>query len=292
MKLLRVGMSFRLPALVAIAILFVPAFSGAEEYSIFNSEKFGFSMKYPSTWNKVDEPKANYYVVFMAPEMKDGFRSRINVAAHKPTTGALTEFLQEFRNAIKRLEKNQSGSKKQQAKMLDEGAFKCDVPGAYYFFIEAYENVQKLSLGIVIVYYKHKDTLLRISCLAPSKNIEHFHKIFNDVLVSVKFTPTAAAAPAGPAPPAPAPTGAQPTEQPAPAEPPAAAPRSAAPAPSAPAVQAQPTTPTQTPSPATREPQPTQVRPAPPERRPAPPPRTGPRGPARAPERPATGIVN
>jgi len=244
-------------------------------------------MKYPASWIKIDKPKGNYYVVFQSPELTDNFRNRIHVAAHKPVKDPLKVFLQELRNGIKDLqEKPGSGPEKQQVKIIDEGEFRSEVPGAYYFFIQAYEDKLKLWMDIVIVFYKHQDTLLRISCLAPSKSMEKYHGLFNSVLVSVKFQTESASAPR-PAPPgrvapAPAPGGPSTREvepAPGPGGPPVAEPEEES----------------------TSGEQPTELRPEPaapsppparPSVQPSPAPRPGPRGPARMPERPATGIVN
>ncbi|MFH1117034.1 MAG: hypothetical protein V1792_24215 [Pseudomonadota bacterium] len=322
MNLLRRGMSFRFPALVICAFLLVPALSSAQEFSVFQSDQYGFSMKYPTSWIKIDKPKGNYYVVFQSPELTENFRNRIHVAAHKPVKDPLKVFLQELRNGIKDLQgKPGSGPEKQQVKILDEGEFRCEVPGAYYFFIQAYENKLKLWMDIVIVFYKHEDTLLRISCLAPSKTMEQFHGLFNTVLVSVNFQAPAASAPgAGPTEQsAPAPLGPSTTEDeaepgpggpsaeepeaaPSPGETPVqlrrpAAPSPAPPAPAQPTVQpalpAQPTVQPALPAQPMVQPAPPAPSPGRPSVQPAPPaPRPGPRGPARLPEGPATGIVN
>ncbi len=69
--------------LVAIvAGLAIPVVSSAEDYATFTSEEYGFVMKYPTTWVKV-EPKGSYYLVFQAPNLVDKFRPRIHVAAHQ-----------------------------------------------------------------------------------------------------------------------------------------------------------------------------------------------------------------
>ncbi len=301
-----------IPLFVAIAIIVIPAISLAEDYNVFASEEYGFTMKYPANWVKIDRPKGNYFVVFQSPDLTDGFRDRIHVAAHKPVKDPLNVFLKELRNGIKDLQTKSGGGEKQEVRIVDEGEFRSEVPGAYYFFIQAYENKLKIWMDIVIVFYKHDQTLLRISCLAPSKSMEKIHQMFNDVLVSVRFTEG------------------KPEVQPS-------APQTApTPAPSAPPTQAQPTPPTAVPtqppaqpSPQRAVPQPTErlappvsvtpqpeVRPAPPsttpESAPAPSgptpaiqpdqtmrqiqppaaPRPGPRAPVREPERPATGIVN
>ncbi|MDQ7781849.1 MAG: hypothetical protein RDU20_03155 [Desulfomonilaceae bacterium] len=293
MNLLRMGINFRFSMLVVLAVLLVPAMSNAQEFSIFESDQYGFSMKYPASWIKIDKPKGNYYVVFQSPELTDNFRNRIHVAAHKPVKDPLKVFLQELRNGIKDLQKGpETGSEKQQVKILDEGEFRSEVPGAYYFFIQAYENKLKLWMDIVIVFYKHEDTLLRISCLAPSKSMEQYHALFNTVLVSVKFGAPSAPAdrplPRPEAAPAPAPRTPSPGEvQPGlrPSEPSdAELDEETAPEDETPPTQLRPGAPA--PSPYPDRPS---VQPAPP---PRPGPGPGPRGPARMPERPATGIVN
>ena len=296
----RIGSFLGFPLFVAIAILVIPAISLAEDYKVFTSEEYGFSMKYPANWVKIDNPKGNYYVVFQAPDLVDGFRNRIHVAAHKPVKDPLNVFLQELRNGIKDLQGKAEKKDKQEVRIVDEGEFRSEVPGAYYFFIQALENKLKIWMDIVIVFYKHDQTLLRISCLAPSKNMEKSHQMFNDVLVSVKFTEgkpeTRPSAPQA----VPAPTPGAPTQPPVPPGPSGAM---------TPQPQPQPT------PPASVTPQP-QVRPAPPstapestpepsgplpgvqqeqpmrQLQPPPAPRPGPRAPVREPERPATGIVN
>lgn len=292
MSLLRAGVNYRFPVFVVCAVLLVPALLSAQEFSVFDSDQYGFSMKYPASWIKIDKPKGNYYVVFQSPELTDNFRNRIHVAAHKPVKDPLKVFLQELRNGIKDLQqKPGAGPEKQQVKILDEGEFRCEVPGAYYFFIQAYEDKLKLWMDIVIVFYKQQDTLLRISCLAPSKSMEKYHGIFNTVLTSVKFQTASATAPTPPPPPA----GTAPAPSPAPRGP-AAREVEPAPGPGGPPVAEPEQEPTAGEQPAEEVgPAPVAPTPPPPARpsvQPAPAPRPGPRGPARMPERPATGIVN
>jgi hypothetical protein len=261
--------------MIALALI-IPSTLWAQDYKEFVSDEYGFSMKYPGTWVKIDKPKGNYYVVFHSPDLIENFRPRIHVAAHKPVKDPISAFLQEFRNGIKDLQKPSGGEKakpragrgskqeKQEVRILDEGEFKCEVPGAYYFFIQALEDKLKIWMDIIIVFYKHDQTLLRISCLAPSSGMEKFHQIFNDVLVSVKFQE-------GKAEVTPAPRTTVPGPPPSATPPP--------PRPSPPAMAPQPAP---------------EIRSQPPGR-PAPPasmPKAGPRGPSREPERPATGIVN
>lgn len=300
MNLPRMGLSAGIVLFVIIAGLAIPVVSSAEEYSTFTSEEYGFVMKYPASWVKV-EPKGSYYLVFQAPDLVDKFRPRIHVAAHKPVKDPISVFLQELKNGIADLKK------KENVRIVDEGEFKCDVPGAYFFFIQALDDKLKIWMDIVIVFYKHDQTLVRISCLAPSQSMERFQGTFNDVLTSVKFggaqqpaSPTSRQ-PSVPPPPAPAviPQQTQPAA-PAPAAPPTQV-RPAPPTPGAlpgtPSVRPAPSTPApeQEGEPDTEEPagvaqpeQPRQYQPAP-----APKP-GGPRGggPLREPERPATGIVN
>lgn len=270
MDLPRVGSYLRVPATIMILFaLIIPGTLWAQDYKEFVSDEYGFSMKYPSTWVKIDQPKGNYYKQFQAPDLTDNFRPRIHVAAHKPVKDPISVFLQEFRNGIKDLQKPSGTAKeKQEVRILDEGEFKCEVPGAYFFFIQALEDKLKIWMDIVIVFYKHDQTLLRISCLAPSSGMEKFQQMFNDVLVSVKFTAGEAEVTPPPRTTAPAP---------APAPPPSAMPP--APRPSPPVMAPEPAPETRSQPPA----RPTQ---------PAPAPKPGPRGPSREPERPATGIVN
>lgn len=265
--------------LLLIAVFTIPAVCHGEEFKVFSSEEYGFSMKYPASWVKV-EPKGNYYVVFQAPDLVDNFRNRIHVAAHKPVKDPIEVFLKELRNGIADLQKQGSGRDGQQVKILDEGEFKCEVPGAYYFFIQAYDNKIKIWMDIVIVFYKQDQTLLRVSCLAPSQSMEKFQPIFNEVLVSIKFASQEASGPA-PAPKRPlemTPPPAPPTMQTIPPPPPRQ--------PAQPSVvpESLPEQPRR-PAPETRFEQPSAPAPAPA-------PRPGPRGPLREPEGPSTGIVN
>lgn len=196
MAMLRTGRHAVACAIMIMAFLAIPLLVEAQELKTFTSKEFGFTMKYPASWVKIDNPKGNYYVVFQAPDMTDNFRNRIHVAAHKPVKDPLSVFLQEMRNGIKDLQKKTGNQpkEKQTVRILQEGEFKCDVPGAYFFFIQALEDKLKIWMDIVIVFYKHDQTLLRVSCLAPSKVMERYHKVFNDVLVSVKFQPEAPSA--------------------------------------------------------------------------------------------------
>jgi hypothetical protein len=282
MKLLKVW--FKLTMFVSVTILFFafPLALSAQEYKTFESEEYGFTMQYPASWVKIEKPKGNYYVIFQAPDLTDNFRSRIHVAAHKPVKDPLNVYLQEFRNGIADLQKQTTGAgskEKQEVKLIDEGEFKSEIPGASYFFIQAYEGNSRIWMDIVIVYYKHEQTLLRISCLAPSSVMEKLQPLFNDVLVSLKFVSGGTSATSQPGPamgPAPAPGTGAPLSRPAPA-PPAREMR-----PSLerrePGMQFQP-------APLPQQPQ----QPAP---GPAPGPRPVPRGPVGEPERPGTGIVN
>jgi hypothetical protein len=286
------GMSSRLFWPAVLAFVLIPVLASAQGYKDFKSDEYGFVMKYPDTWVKIDKPEGNYYVVFKAPGLTENFRARIHVAAHMPVKDDLKVFLQELRKGINDLQKSGTGGK-QEVKILDEGEFKCDVPGAYFFFIQAYEEKIKLWMDIVIVFYKHDQTLLRISCLSPSKSMESFHQIFNDVLVSVKF-PQAAAQRPQPAP-APPPSAVRPPTQPS--APPAAEPSRPAARP-----EVRPSRPAPAPAPGAVNEQSGELEaPAPriepparpvPRTAPAPAPSTAPRGPSRGPERPATGIVN
>src|SRR5208283_3487092 len=306
----RIGSFLGFPLLVAIAIIVIPAISLAEDYKVFDSEEYGFTMKYPANWVKIDKPKGNYFVVFQSPDLTEGFRDRIHVAAHKPVKDPLNVFLQELRNGIKDLQTRGGGAEKQEVRIVDEGEFRSEVPGAYYFFIQAYENKLKIWMDIIIVFYKHDQTLLRISCLAPSKSMEKFHQMFNDVLVSVRFAegkpevqPSAPQAVPAPAPGAP-PTQAQPTPPSAvPMQPPAQpSPQGAVipqplqrPAPPlsvTPQPEVRPAPPSMTPESAPTPSVPTPaIQPDQTMRQIQPPvaPRSGPRAPVREPERPATG---
>lgn len=177
-------------ALVAVTVCVGPfdASAQGQEFRTFRSDEYGFTLRYPSSWVKIDQPKGNYYVVFQAPDLVDNFRARIHVAAHKPVKDPLDVFLQEMRSGIQDLQKAApGGAKKQEVRILDEGEFKCDVPGAYFFYIQAFEEKLNIWMGIVIVFYKHDKTLLRVSCLAPHERMDQFHQVFNSVLLSLKF---------------------------------------------------------------------------------------------------------
>jgi hypothetical protein len=285
----RLNLTFIVWATMTLLMLAVP--SMAEDYKVFYSEEYGFTMKYPASWVKIDKPKGNYYVVFQSPDLSDNFRSRIHVAAHKPVKDPVSVFLQELRNGITDLQKKSGGGQKEQqeVRILDEGEFKCEVPGAYYFFIQAFENNIKAWMDIVIVFYKQDQTLLRISCLAPSSVMEKIQPIFNDVLVSVKFAsegvPPAPAARPAPTPGVPGPPSLQTQPLSPPTELGRPEGRSNLPVPgreSAPGVESR--EPSLQVSPPTLPPSAVQP--------PAQPPRSGPRGPLREPDKPATGIVN
>jgi hypothetical protein len=226
MALLRNRHCSPIPVLVFLIVLVIPLGASAQQYKLFTSKEFGFSMKYPANWIKLDKPKGNYYVVFQAPDLMDNFRNRIHVACHSPVKDKLKVFLQEFRNGIKDLQKKTGTGRRpktEEVRIIDEGEFKSDVPGAYYFFIQALDDKLKIWMDIVIVFYKHEQTLLRVSCLAPSKGMEKMQPTYNDVLVSLKFA-SASAPPAAPAGPAatrtpPQPTTVTPTPAPAPSGP-------------------------------------------------------------------------
>jgi hypothetical protein len=275
MKFFRGWLKLTMLMSVTILLFVLPWISRAEEYKTFVSEEYGFTMQYPANWVKIEKPKGNYYVIFQSPDLTDNFRNRIHVAAHKPVKDPLNVYLQEFRNGIADLQKQTGAAgarEKQEVKLIDEGEFKSEVPGAYYFFIQAYESNLKVWMDIVIVYYKYEQTLLRISCLAPSSVMEKFQPLFNDVLVSIKFAGEEKPSSAQPAPAAPL--------GPAPGAPPALT--RPAPAPAAPREVK--------PSLERREPPAIQVQPQQPSQQPVP--RQGPRGPVSGPEKPGTGIVD
>lgn len=251
-------------------IIVVLAFSSsvfAQDFKSFTSDEFGFSMRFPGTWFKNDQPKGSYYVVFTAPDLADNVRARINVAAHKPVKDPMSAYLNDFRKGIADLQKE-----KQEVKIIDEGEFKSESPGSYYFFIRTYETNLKAWLDIVIVYFKNDQTLVRVSCIAPSSQMEKFHQTFNEVLLSVKFTADSGVS-ARPQQPAPAP---QPSVQ--------------QPAPQVQPVQPRtPQTQTQSGPPSVFRQEQEQQAPLQPS---APARPSGPRGPSRDLDRPATGLVN
>lgn len=276
-----VGSGLRLLSCCLFVILLTVSAVCAEEFKTYTSDEYGFSMKYPANWVKV-EP-GNYYLVFQSPDMTDGVRNRIHVAAHKPVKDPMNVFLQEMRDGITDLQKKAGNTKA--AQILDEGEFKSETPGAYYFFLQVYD---KTWMDVVIVFFKHEQTLLRISCLAPSKSMEKFQPMFNEVLTSVRFTepaqPAAKPAPrATPVPPAAdeAPVTRTPQVKPtAPSGPPAQ--------PTAPGSRP-PAAPSDTDLEPEDEPQDEVQAPAAPTPAPKP---TAPRGPARGPERSGAGIIN
>jgi hypothetical protein len=250
-------------------LMFAPTLAIAQDFKVFNSDEFGFSMKYPGSWFKNDQPKGSYFVVFTAPDLSDNVRPRINVAAHKPVKDPMNAYLNDFRKGIADLQKE-----KQEVKIIDEGDFKSESPGSYYFFIRTYELNLKAWLDIVIVYYKNDQTLVRVSCIAPSSQMEKFHQAFNEVLLSMRFSADPASASARPQQPSePAPSTLQPPSQ-----------------------QVQPVQPrtqqgqpqTGVPSVFRQEQETSTVAPQP--SAPARP--LGPRGPSRDLERPGTGLVN
>jgi hypothetical protein len=258
----------------------------------YYNEEFGFAMRYPATWVKVDQPKGSYTAVFQDPGMP---ACKIHVAAIGGAKDRLEKYIEETRNGIKDLEKQSVPAEQQAVQMIDEGSFKCDVPGAYFFFLKALEDRPKMWINVVIVFYKQGETLVRVSCLAPESKMDQFHDLFNKVLVSVNFGATEAVPTRPTAVPPPPPGG--PTAPSTLVQPPATTtPRPevapVAPRPPQPTGMIQPVQPS---PPVMRQPETgvpaTQVRPvqpaAPEEQAPAP--RTPPRGPLRKP--PATGIV-
>ena len=239
----------------------------AQDFKSFTSDEFGFSMKFPGAWFKNDQPKGSYYVVFTAPDLADNVRARINVAAHKPVKDPMNAYLNDFRKGIADLQKE-----KQEVKIIDEGEFKSESPGSYYFFIRTYETNLKAWLDIVIVYFKNDQTLVRVSCIAPSSQMEKFHQTFNEVLLSMRFVGDAGAA-ARQQQPAPVaqPSVQQPAPQVQPVQPRAPQGQTQSAPPSVFRQEQESQAPTQPSTPA----------------RPS-----GPRGPSRDLERPATGLVN
>lgn len=302
MARLRKGRHLMLCAVILGVTLLIPMLACAQEYKIFKSDEYGFSMRYPADWVKIDNPKGNYHVVFQSPDATNEFRNRIQVAAHKPIKDPITSYLQEFRNGIKDLQKasGEQAKERQTVRIIDEGEFRCDVPGAYFFYLNALDDKSRIWLSVIVVFYKYEQTLVRVACLAPSKVIDRYHKVFNNILLSVRFEPaTAAGAEPGrptavPPPPPGTPPGAAPQAQPATplvtrpeATPPA--PR-VQPRPPAGTLREQPAPPAVAPRPQVMPPQ---VQPSQPpeEEQPAVGPRTQPRGPLRRPGTPSTGIV-
>jgi len=274
MNLLKTWLNLTTFVLLTALLLVLPSALCAQDYKVFMSEEYGFTMQYPSSWVKVEKPKGNYYVVFQSPDLTDNFRSRIHVAAHNPVKDPLSVYLQEFRNGVADLQKQtRAGTRDhQEVRLVDEGEFKCEVPGAYYFFVQAFETNLKIWMDIVIVYYKYDQTLLRVSCLAPSSVMDKLQPVFNDVLVSIKFVSE----------------GKPSVQQSGPAAIPPPTPGSPqSPARTAPAPPAREMKPGLQP----REPS-GQLQPAPPSQQSIPGPRPAPRGPVGEPERPGTGIVN
>jgi hypothetical protein len=269
-RLRTVGNSL-LAAVLMGTIVLVALPAASQEFKSYSNEEFGFNMRYPGTWVKIDQPKGQYTAVFQDPNLVDNYRPKIHVAAIKGAKDTLEKYLEETRNGIKDLATKSAPPEQQSVQLLYEGPFKSDVPGAYFFFIKALEEKPRIWVNVVIVFYKHGDTLVRVSCLAPEAQMDRFHDLFNKVLLSMNFGPSGVAQPARPTavpPPAPgAPTTPGPSVQP----PPETTPRpGAAPLAPAPGTQVRPSQP-----------------PAPEEQP------LAPRGPARGPARrpPATGIV-
>ncbi len=297
MNLPRMRFSTRVSLLVVIAILLIPVFSSAQEFRQFVSEEYGFTMLYPSTWDVINKPKGPYYKQFRAPDTGEGFRPRIHVAVASPAPQTLDEYVKQWRNGV--LEKREK--EKEQVDIVEDDKFG-EGAGAHYFWVRAFEKEQKIWIGILIVLYKHEQTLVMISCLAHwpttmtnEQFMEQYVPVFNPVLLSVKFTgpPAPAAQTPGSQPaPLPVPTAPQPPIKPeaqiqtpavqAPQPPAPQPPAVQAPQPAAPQQYQQPPAPTVQPQPPVTPTQPT----------PAPKP-SGPRGaPRPGPERPSTGIVN
>ncbi len=174
--------------LLAILLAGYPSAGVTEQFRAFRSDEYDFAMKYPGDWIMNDRPEENYYVVFEAPELIGNFRCRIHVAVHAPVEESLGDVVQEVRKGIDDL-KDKSGTREGEkgVQILDEGPFKCGVPGAYFIYLRVYDTSLKTWMGTIIVFYQYKETLLRVSCLAPSRFIESHHRMFNDVLLSVNF---------------------------------------------------------------------------------------------------------
>ncbi len=153
------------------------------------------------------------------------------------------------------------------------------MPGAYYFFLQAFDKVWQ---DVIIVFFKHDQTLLRISCLAPSQSMEKLQPIYNEVLTSVKFVDQGSS---------------QSTPHPSAVEPPVyqqPAPSQVKPGKS-PGTQVRPAQPPAGPAPESESESEEEAQPEQPPVQPvvpAPAPRPAPRGPLRGPEKPGTGIVN
>jgi hypothetical protein len=159
-----------------------------EQFNVFRSEEYGFVMKYPADWIKNERPEGNYYIVFEALAVMGNFRCRIHVAVHSPVGDTLAEMVQGLRKGISDLQ-DKAGVREgeEQLQILDEGGFKCNVQGAYFVYLRVYDTSLRSWMDTVIVFYKHKEILLRVSCLAPSHFMERQHRMFNEVLLSVTF---------------------------------------------------------------------------------------------------------
>ena len=115
MNLPRMRFSKRISLLVVIGILLFPAFSFAQDFTPFVSEEYGFTMKYPSSWDVINKPKAPYYKQFRAPETVEGFRPRIHITVGQPAPYTLDEYVQEWRNGV--IEKREKD--KEQVEIID-----------------------------------------------------------------------------------------------------------------------------------------------------------------------------
>lgn len=299
MARLRTGGNFLMAIVLMGTIVLVALPAASQELKSYTNEEFGFGMKYPGTWVKIDQPKGAYTAVFQDPNLVDNYRPKIHVAAIKGAKDRLEKYLEETRNGIKDLEKQSVPAEQQSVQLLYEGGFKSDVPGAYFFFLKALEERPRIWVNVIIVFYKFGETLVRISCLAPESAMDQFHGVFNKVLLSLNFEPSAAAQAAPPRP-----TAVPPPSPGAPARP---GPYVQPPAETTPRPEATPVAPQvrPTPAPGTIQPGPpaavppegappaTQVRPGQPPatQEQAPAPRAPARGPLRKPQPPATGIV-
>jgi hypothetical protein len=198
-KLRTVG-NFLLTAVLMGTIVLVALPADSQELKTYSNEEFGFNMKYPASWVKIDQPKSQYTPVFQDPNLVDDYRPKIHVAAIKGAKDSLEKYLEETRNGIKDLATKSVPPEQQSVQLLYEGEFQSDVAGAYFFFLKALEERPRIWVNVIIVFYKHDDTLVRVSCLAPESKMDRFHSLFNKVLLSMNFGLSAAGQPVPPRP--------------------------------------------------------------------------------------------
>ena len=105
-----------LTAVMAATIVLVALPAASQEMKNYYNEEFGFAMRYPATWVKVDQPKGSYTAVFQDPGMP---ACKIHVAAIGGAKDRLEKYIEETRNGIKDLEKQSVPAEQQAVQMID-----------------------------------------------------------------------------------------------------------------------------------------------------------------------------